>query len=177
MEWLFPKKETKIYSVDEITTYIKNLLENNSILQDVQIRGEISNFRHHNGRHMYFDLKDEYSIVGCAMFWNSNNDLEFEPEDGTEVVVRGHVDIYKKKGSYQIIVEEMQLAGKKGVLYKKFIDLKEKLEREGLFKKRFKKPIPKIPKTIGVVSSMDGAAIRDIFKTVKRRFPHVKIIV
>lgn len=178
MKWLFSKGEikSKIYSVDEITTYIKDILEENTVLQDIQVKGEISNFTHHNGKHMYFDLKDEHSIIRCAMFWNSNNKLEFEPEDGIEVIVRGHVDVYKKKGSYQIIVEEMQLAGK-GALHVKFLQLKEKLEKEGLFKEEFKKPIPKIPRKIGVVTSLEGAAIKDITKTIRKRFPHVGLII
>ena len=138
MSLLNQKSEAKVYSVDEITTYIKSFLENNETLQNIQIKGEISNFTHHNGKHIYFDLKDNQAIICCVMFWNSNNKLNFKPEDGAEVIVKGHIDVYKKKGNYQIIVEEMQLAGK-GALYAQFIKLKEKLEKEGLFKEKFKK--------------------------------------
>ena len=94
MSLLFPKKENKIYSVDEITTYIKNILENNKVLENVQVKGEISNFKHHNKRHMYFDLKDENSIISCVMFQRVNNKLEFKPEEGIEVIVKGHIDVY-----------------------------------------------------------------------------------
>jgi exodeoxyribonuclease VII large subunit len=174
MKWLSPK--TKVYSVDEITTYIKNLLEEDRVLQEIRVKGEITNFIHHNRKHMYFDLKDEHSIIRCAMFWNSNNKLDFVPEDGIEVIVKGHVDVYKKKGYYELIVEEMQLAGK-GALYAKFLKLKEKLEKEGLFKEKFKKPIPKIPGKIGIIASLEGAAVKDIIKTIRRRFPHVNLII
>ena len=176
MSLLNQKSEAKVYSVDEITTYIKSFLENNETLQDIQIKGEISNFTHHNGKHMYFDLKDNQAIICCVMFSNSNNKLGFKPEDGVEVIVKGHIDVYKKKGTYQIIVEEMQLAGK-GALYAQYIKLKEKLEKEGLFKEKFKKPIPIIPKAVGVVASLEGAAVKDIIKTISRRFPHINLIV
>ena len=166
----------KIYSVDEITTCLKNILERNTILQNLLIRGEISNFRHHNKRHMYFTLKDESSIIQCAMFYDSNVKLEFQPKEGMQVVIKGHIEIYRKRGNYQIIAEEMQLAGG-GELYLKFIMLKEKLEKEGLFKKEFKKEIPRFPQTIGVVSSMEGAVIHDILETIRRRFPYVKMLI
>jgi len=168
--------ETKIYSVDEISTHIKDLLTKNKVLQDVSIKGEISNFRHYNGKHMYFDLKDEQSIIRCCMFQRSNESLEFNPENGAEVIVKGNIDVYKERGSYQIIVESMELAGK-GALHIKFLQLKEKLEKEGLFREEFKKPIPKMPRKIGVVTSLQGAAIKDIIKTIKRRFSHVEIII
>ena len=176
MKLISSEQNIKIYSVDEITTHIKSLLEKNSVLQDIQVKGEMSNFKHYNGKHMYFDLKDENSIIRCAMFWNSNNVLKFKPEDGTEVIVRGHIEVYKKRGSYQIIVEKMELAGK-GTLFKQFIKLKEKLQKEGLFEERFKKQIPQIPRKIGIVTSLEGAAIRDIIKTIKKRFPYVHLII
>ncbi len=176
MKLLFSEHDIKIYSVDEITAYIKGLLEKSRVLQDIQVKGEISNFLHHNSGHMYFDLKDENSIIRCAMFRGSNNNLKFEPEDGAEVIVKGHVEVYKKRGNYQIIVEKMELAGK-GALFKKFIRLKEKLEKEGLFNDRFKKLIPQIPRRIGIVTSLEGAAVRDIIKTIKKRFPHVTLTV
>ncbi len=176
MGLLFPKKENKIYSVDEITTYIKNILEDNKVLENVQVRGEISNFKHHNKRHMYFDLKDENSIIHCAMFWNVNKKLKFKPKEGIKVIVKGHIDVYKIRGSYQIIVEKIQLAGK-GALYQKYLKLKEDLEKEGLFKEKFKKPLPEFPKKLGVITSFEGAAVQDIIKVIKRRFPHLNLII
>ncbi len=170
------KPDAKIYSVDELTTYIKNLIEQNKILQNIWVRGEISNFRHSNNTHMYFSLKDENSIIECAMFHRTNQNLGFLPEDGMKIIVRGYIDIYKPKGRYQIIVEEMHLAGK-GELYIKFLQLKAKLEKQGFFKEEHKKPLPKYPKTIGVITSSEGSVIRDIIKVVKRRYPHVKLII
>ena len=170
------KSDVKIYSVDEVTTHIKNLIEENKILQNIWVSGEISNFIHHARRHMYLTLKDENSIIKCAMFYGSNIKLKFKPKEGMKVLVRGRIEIYKKKGDYQIIIEEMQLAGE-GELYLKFLQLKEKLEKEGLFKEVHKKSILKFPKSIGVITSLEGAAIRDIIKTIKRRYPHVKITI
>lgn len=166
----------KIYSVDEITTYIKNLLEQDKNLQNFWIKGEISNFTHSNNLHMYFSLKDENSIIGCAMFQRTNQNLKFMPEDGLKVIIKGSAEVYKPRGRYQIIVEEMYLAGK-GELYIKFLQLKSKLEKEGLFKEEHKKQIPKYPKAIGVVTSLQGAVIQDIIKVIKRRYPYVKIII
>jgi len=171
-----PKSNTKIYSVDEITTYLKDLIEQNEILQNIWIKGEISNFKYHNKKNMYFSLKDENSIIKCAMFERANQDLEFMPEDGMKMIVRGSIEIYKSWGSYQIIVEEIYLTGK-GELYVKFLQLKEKLEKEGLFRSEFKKSIPKFPETIGIVTSSDGAVIRDIIKIIRRRWPYIKLII
>ena len=168
-------QEIKIYSVDEITTCIKDLIESNRDLQNIWVKGEISNLRHSDA-HLYFSLKDENSIIDCAMFQRANKDLEFAPKEGMKVIIRGGIEVYKKKGRYQIIIEEMQLAGK-GELYLKFLQLKEKLEKEGLFKEEHKKPIPRFPKTIGVVSSLEGAAIKDIIKTTKKRYPHIKLLI
>lgn len=170
------KPNTKIYSVDEITTYIKNILEQDKGLQNFWIKGEISNFKHSNNIHMYFSLKDENSIIECAMFQRANQNLEFMPEDGMKVIIKGNIDVYKPRGKYQIIIEEMYLAGK-GKLYIKFLQLKAKLEKEGLFKEEHKKSIPKYPKVIGIVTSLQGAVIQDIIKVIKRRYPHVKIII
>src|SRR3989344_3384241 len=176
MGLFFSEKDVKIYSVDEITTHIKNILEKNNLLQNVRVRGEISNFKLYNNKHIYFDLKDENSIIRCVMFSGSNNQLKFKPEDGAEVIVNGQIDVYKKRGTYGIIVKEMELAGE-GTLFKQFLKLKEKLEKEGLFKEEFKKPIPQIPRKIGIVASLEGAAVKDVIKTIKRRFPHVRIII
>src|SRR3989344_5460244 len=111
MGLFFSEKDVKIYSVDEITTHIKNLLEKNNLLQNVRVRGEISNFKLYNNKHIYFDLKDENSIIRCVMFSGSNNQLKFKPEDGAEVIVNGQIDVYKKRGTYGIIVKEMELPG------------------------------------------------------------------
>ncbi len=169
------KENTKIFSVDEITTNIKRILESNPNLQDVWIKGEVSNFKHPNEKHMYFSLKDENSLIKCAMFYRANNELDFEPKDGMKVVVRGSIDVYKVRGSYQIVIEEMFLHGK-GELYLRFLQLKSKLEKQGFFAKEHKKNIPKFPKTIGIATASKGSVIRDIINVIKRRYPHVKLI-
>ncbi len=125
---------------------------------------------------MYLDLKDENSIIKCVMFYGSNINLKFKPAEGMNVLVKGYAEIYKSRGVYQIIIQEMQLAGQ-GELHQKFLQLKEKLEKEGLFKQEFKKLIPRFPKSIGIVTSIEGAAIRDILKTIKRRYPPVEITI
>lgn len=170
------KEELKVYSVGEITNYLKNIIEKNTILQNLLVRGEISNFKHHNKKHMYFTLKDENSIIKCAMFYEHNVKLKFQPQEGMQVTIKGHIEVYRKKGVYQIIVEEMQSAGE-GELFLKFLKLKEKLEKEGLFKKEHKKNIPKFSQTIGVVASLEGAVIQDVLQTIKRRFPYVNIFI
>lgn len=170
------KPENKIYSVDEITTYIKLLLTKDKNLQNIWIKGEISNFKLASSGHMYFSLKDENSLINCVMFRGTNKDLQFQPKEGMKILIKGNVDIYKKTGNYQIIIEEMHLDGQ-GELYLKFLQLKEKLEKEGLFNKIHKKPIPKYPKIIGIITSLQGAVIQDIIKITKRRYPHVKLLV
>jgi len=170
------KLQIKIYSVDEIATYIKSLIEQDKCLQHIWVTGEISNFRCSNKGHIYFSLKDEKSIIDCAMFQRAAQHLVFTPQDGMKVIVEGYVDVYKPRGSYQIIIEEMKLTGQ-GELYIKYLQLKAKLEKEGLFRNEHKKPIPKYPKTIGIVTSLEGSVIHDIIKVTKRRYPHVKIII
>jgi len=168
--------EKKIYSVDEVTTHIKSLIEGSDVLRDIWVSGEISNFSHSSRGHMYFSLKDEDSVIDCAMFERANQYLEFLPKDGMKVIVKGYVDVYKPRGSYQIIVKEIQLKGK-GELYLRFLQLKRKLKKEGLFEEEYKKPIPKYPKTIGIVTSPQGSVIRDIIRVIKRRYPYVKLLI
>ncbi|KHO49913.1 MAG: exodeoxyribonuclease VII large subunit [archaeon GW2011_AR6] len=168
--------ETKVYSVDEITTHIKNLLEKDVNLQNVFVKGEVSNFRNSDSGHIYFSLKDETSIIECAMFRRANRSLEFIPENGIKIILKGSVDLYKPRGKYQLIVEELHLTGD-GELYLKFLKLKSKLEKEGLFKESHKKLLPKYPKSIGIVTSPQGAVVHDIIKVVKRRYSHVRIVI
>ncbi len=170
------REENKIYSVNEINSYIKSLMLNDKNLQNVWVKGEISNFKHHNNIHMYFSLKDESSLIECAMFQETNLKLNFKPENGIKVIVRGHLDVYKLRGKYELIVSEIHLQGK-GELYFKFLELKSKLEKEGLFDSMHKKFLPKYPQTIGVVTSISGAVIHDISKIIAKRYPHVKIII
>ena len=166
--------EARIFSVREITRYIRMKLESDELLGDVWLRGEISNFTHHSSGHMYFTLKDEASRIKCIMFAAHNRKLPFMPRDGTKVIARGNVSVYERDGNYQFYVTQMQPDGI-GSLYLAFEQLKKKLEAEGLFDPARKRPLPRFPRTIGVVTSPTGAAIRDILTTLGRRYPQARV--
>ncbi|RXT13789.1 exodeoxyribonuclease VII large subunit [Ammoniphilus sp. CFH 90114] len=164
-----------IYSVAEINRYLKDLIEGNTQLQDVWIRGEISNFTHHSRGHMYFTVKDEDAVLKAVMFAGNNRYLKFIPKNGTKVLVRGAISVYESGGQYQLIAREMQPDGI-GSLYLAFEQLKQKLQEEGLFAPDRKKGLPVYPRAIGVVTSPTGAAVRDIITTIRRRYPIARII-
>lgn len=164
-------QENKIKSVYEITNHIKGIVESDKTLQNILVKGEISNFKLHGNGYTYFTLKDEKSEINCVIF---NQEFDFEPADGVKVVVRGNIGTWRS--SYQIIIEEIHLEGK-GELYFKFLQLKEKLQKEGLFDKKYKRPIPNYPKTIGIITSLEGAVIKDIIKIIKNKYPHVKLLI
>ena len=161
-------------SVSELTAKIKDLIESN--FSSVIVRGEISNFTHHSSGHMYFTLKDKHSELRAVMFKGKNSSLAFTPKNGTDVVIQGSLSVYEMRGQYQIIAQHMEPAGI-GALFLAFEELKKRLLAEGLFDKSKKKPIPKFPSTIGIVTSRTGAALRDMLIIFKRRAPQVKIIV
>ena len=161
-------------SVSELTAKIKDLIESN--FSSVIVRGEISNFTHHSSGHMYFTLKDKHSELRAVMFKGKNSSLVFTPKNGTDVVIQGNLSVYEMRGQYQIIAQHMEPAGI-GALFLAFEELKKRLLAEGLFDKSKKKPIPKFPSTIGIVTSRTGAALRDMLIIFKRRAPQVKIIV
>ncbi len=161
-------------SVSELTAKIKDLIESN--FSSVIVRGEISNFTHHSSGHMYFTLKDKHSELRAVMFKGKNSSLSFTPKNGTDVVIQGNLSVYEMRGQYQIIAQHMEPAGI-GALFLAFEELKKRLLAEGLFDKSKKKPIPKFPSTIGIVTSRTGAALRDMLIIFKRRAPQVKIIV
>ncbi|WP_232282324.1 exodeoxyribonuclease VII large subunit, partial [Paenibacillus sp. oral taxon 786] len=150
-------------------------LESDQVLTDVWIRGEISNFTHHSSGHMYFTLKDADSRIKSIMFASYNQRLPFRPKEGTRVIARGNVSVYERDGQYQFYVTHMQPDGV-GSLYLAFEQLKQKLEAEGLFAPGRKRPLPRFPKTIGVVTSPTGAAVRDILTTLGRRYPQAAVI-
>lgn len=156
--------------------YIKRLLENEQTLQQVWISGEISNFTLHSSGHMYFTLKDESSRLRAVMFKRENQWLKFRPYNGLEVVVCGRIAVYQKNGEYQLYVEMMEAAGL-GSLYLAFEQLKERLAQEGLFAPERKRPLPRLPRKIGVITSPTGAAVRDIIKILRRRHARVDILV
>ena len=161
-------------TVSELNKYIKNKVDADEYLNNVYIKGEISNFKHHYTGHMYFTLKDEKSLIKCVMFKTATSTLTFMPKDGMKVLILGTVSIYEAGGVYQIYCKAMQEDGI-GDLYKAFEELKEKLEKEGLFDKAHKKKIPIMPNTIGVLTSQTGAVIRDIINVSTRRNPNVYI--
>ena len=161
-------------SVTELNKYIKDVVAGDEFLNNVFVSGEISNFKHHYTGHMYFTLKDEDSLIKCVMFKTSTATLNFVPKDGMKVMVLGTVGVFERDGVYQIYVKAMQEDGV-GVLYKKYEELKQKLEIEGLFDEIHKKKIPYMPEVIGVLTSNTGAVIRDIINVSTRRNPNVKI--
>ncbi|MBB5325264.1 exodeoxyribonuclease VII large subunit [Anoxybacillus tepidamans] len=162
--------EIKYVTVTALTKYIKRKFEVDPHLQDLWIKGEISNFTYHSRGHMYFTLKDENARIQAVMFAGYNRYLAFRPENGMKVLVRGEISVYEPSGNYQIYVKEMQPEGI-GNLYLAYEQLKQRLEAEGLFSQEHKQPIPSFPRYIGVVTSPTGAAIRDIVTTIRRRYP------
>ena len=161
-------------TVSELNKYIKNKVDEDEYLNSVYVKGEISNFKHHYTGHMYFTLKDEKSLIKCVMFKSSTSTLTFAPKDGMKVLILGTVAVYEAGGIYQIYCKAMQEDGI-GDLYKAYEELKNKLEKEGLFDKAHKKKIPLMPETIGVLTSQTGAVIRDIINVSTRRNPNVHI--
>lgn len=173
-EFMPTQKEEPI-SVSALNEYIKALLEGTPFLRHVYLRGEISNFTNHRTGHFYFSLKDEGSLVRAVMFRGNASRIAFVPENGMKVLVRGSVSLFVRDGSYQIYVSEMEPDGV-GALYLAFEKLKKKLAAEGLFDEARKRPLPKIPSRIGVITSPTGAAVRDIMNILGRRFPHAEVL-
>jgi exodeoxyribonuclease VII large subunit len=167
-------RNTHIYTVNEITSYIKDLVEEDAHLQDVWVRGEISNFKSPS-RHLYFALKDEESLLSCIMFQDKAYALKFTLENGLEVIARGNIGIYKPQGRYQLYVEEIFPVGR-GYLYLAFEQLKQELEKKGYFRPEHKVPLPYLPQRIGIVTSSKGAAIRDILTILDKRFQNLEIL-
>ena len=161
-------------TVTELNLYVKNKVAEDEYLNNVYVSGEISNFKHHYSGHMYFTLKDENSLIKCVMFKSYTATLNFVPKDGMKVNVLGTVSVYERDGIYQIYAKAMVEDGV-GALYEEYEKLKKKLEIEGLFDEAHKKPIPFMPKVVGVLTSNTGAVIRDIINVSTRRNPNVNI--
>lgn len=162
--------EDKYIQISDLNQYIKMMFDENAFLQKIYLKGEISNFKNHTRGHLYFTLKDDQSRISAVMFYNNALSLSFKPEDGMNVLVEGRISCYPAQGTYQIYVEKMEMDGL-GNLYVEYEKLKKKLASEGLFDEKYKKPIPKYPKRIGIITASTGAAIRDILSTIKRRYP------
>lgn len=161
-------------TVTDLNKYIKDKIDGDEMLNNVLVKGEISNFKNHYTGHMYFTLKDENSLIKCVMFKSYTTHLSFMPKDGMKVMVLGSVAVFERDGIYQIYAKAMKEDGL-GSLYTAYEELKKKLEREGLFAEEHKKKIPFMPKTIGVLTSNTGAVIRDIINVSTRRNPGVHI--
>ena len=168
------KYENIAITVSDLNKYIKNKIADDEYLNNILVKGEISNFKNHYTGHMYFTLKDENSLIKCIMFKTYAQKLNFMPKDGMKVIVLGGVSVFERDGVYQIYVKTMQESGL-GDLFTKYQELKNKLEKEGLFSQEQKKPIPMMPKVIGVLSSSTGAVIKDIINVSTRRNPNVHI--
>ncbi|RKX94863.1 MAG: exodeoxyribonuclease VII large subunit [Spirochaetes bacterium] len=173
MDTIFNDKRS-ILSVTELTRSIKSILTNNFF--DIWVRGEVSNYKTATSGHKYFSLKDENSLLRAVLFKGYQSNIKFELEDGLKVIVHGNLDLFEKRGEYQIIVDYIEPEGK-GALQLAFEQLKEKLKKEGLFDTEHKKPIPAFPETIGVITSATGAALRDILNVTRRRYNNIHIII
>ena len=166
--------ERNIYSVSDVNRYIKTVISQDENLKFITVKGELSNFKRGANNHLYFSLKDKDSLINCAMFATYANKLIFEPKDGDEVLVMASVDVYTARGSYQLIVYEMDSVGQ-GAMLLELEKLKRKLQKEGLFDESRKRDINIYPKAIGVITARNGAAIKDIVTNINRRFPLCQI--
>ena len=164
----------KIYTVSDLTAEVRALLEDS--FSGIWVEGELSNFRHPSSGHMYFTLKDQQSQVRVVMFRVANRQLKFQPRDGLAMLVYGELSVYEPRGEYQIVAEYMEPRGV-GALQLAFEQLKERLQAEGLFDDARKRPIPLLPRRIGVITSPTGAAIRDILQVLGRRFANVDVLI
>src|SRR5947208_777832 len=169
-----PAPTRVVRTVSELTAGIRHLLETAYV--DVWVEGEISNCRLWNTGHLYFTLKDPGTQLKAVMFKSAVRSLKFKPEDGLHVVARGRLSVYDPKGEYQIVCEQMEPHGR-GALQLAFDQLKRRLQAEGLFDLARKRPLPSLPRKIGIVTSLDGAAIRDIIKVLKRRYANAQLVI
>jgi len=160
----------KYLTISQINEYVKMRIDSDANLKKIYLKGEISNYKNHTRGHLYFTLKDDNSRLSAVMFQSSAQYLKFTPEDGMNVLVEGRISCYPAQGTYQIYVDKMEMDGL-GNLYLEYEKLKKKLTAEGLFSDLYKKPIPKYPSKIGIVTASTGAAIKDILSTIKRRYP------
>ncbi|BCN30401.1 exodeoxyribonuclease VII large subunit [Anaeromicropila herbilytica] len=164
-----------VYSVTQINSYIKNMFMRDYALNNIYIKGEVSNCKYHTSGHIYFTLKDDKGQMACVMFAGQRSGLSFRMSEGQSVIVLGSVNVYERDGKYQLYAREILLDGA-GILYQKFEKLKSELEEEGLFDAIYKRPIPKYPTKVGIVTAKTGAAIQDIMNISYRRNPYVQLI-
>lgn len=172
---LDPTESDDVFSVSDLNLQIKQVLECDPILSDIAVTGEISNFKLHSSGHVYFSLKDETAQIECKLWRSAAQKLSFRPSNGDRVMAFGSVDFYPPQGRTSLIVRELHFAGQ-GAQFEAFLRLKTQLEAEGLFDPANKKPLPLMPKTIGVITSPTGAVIRDILNVLSRRYPLAKVV-
>ncbi len=165
-----------VYSVSQINKYIKMLIDKDMYLNNISVRGEITNFKAHYTGHFYFTLKDEMSTIKCVMFKSMASSVKFKPADGMKVVINGQISVFERDGTYQIYCKTMVPEGL-GELYLAYEQLKDKLSKEGLFNPEFKKKIPFLPNRVGVITSRTGAVVRDIINVSTRRYPNVNLLI
>ncbi len=168
--------EQRIFNVTELNEYVKALIESDYALSNIYVRGELSNYKVYPSGHHYFTMKDENGALRCVMFRSSASKIRFKPENGMKVVAFGRVSVFPRDGAYQLYVNELTPDGV-GDLYVAFEQLKEKLLKEGLFDSKYKKPIPRFPDRIAVITSGAGAAVRDIIRVLGKRWPLSKVII
>ncbi len=164
-----------VYTVGQINSYIKNMFAQDFLLQELSVKGEVSNCKYHSSGHIYFTLKDEKGTISCVMFAGNRSGLVFRMSEGMQVIVRGTVDVYERDGKYQMYAKRITQDGA-GELYERFMHLKQELQERGMFAPEYKKQIPKFVKTLGVVTAPTGAAVRDIIHIATRRNPYIQII-
>ena len=162
-------------TVTALNQFIAGIFEDTDLLRNVTVRGEISNFKHHSSGHMYFSIKDENSLIRAVMFRSAASTLQFKPADGMKIIFKGSVSVYPRDGQYQLYVRSMVPDGI-GALYEAYEKLKKKLEEEGLFSPKKKRPLPRFPKSIGIITSPTGAAVRDMINVLSRRYPLCEIL-
>ena len=166
---------SNVYSVAQVNRYVKNMFTQDYFLQNIYVKGEVSNCKYHTSGHIYFSLKDESGTLSCVMFAGSRKGLAFRMKDGDKVVAGGRMDVYERDGRYQFYAKEITLEGA-GVLYERFLALKQELEDMGMFAEEYKQSVPEFARKVGVVTSPTGAAIRDIANVSSRRNPFIQTI-
>ncbi len=170
------RMERQYLTVTALNKYLKFKFDNDTNLQNILLKAEISNFKRHSRGHLYFTLKDDQSQISAVMFFGNASKLVFQPKEGSKVIVEGYVSTYETAGTYQVYVTKMSESGI-GDLYQAYEMLKSKLEKAGLFLEEHKKPLPKFPESIGIITSPTGAAVRDIIHIINRRYPLASIII
>ena len=164
-----------VLSVSQLNEYVASLINNDALLHDLTLRGEVSGFKHHSSGHLYFSMKDERSLVRCVMFKQNALSLKRDLRDGMQITAHGYASLFARDGQFQLYVRSVEEEGE-GELYRRFLMMKARLEAQGFFEASHKKPIPGLPRCIGVVTSEVGAVIQDITNVVRRRYPAMDII-